>query len=88
MIIDDIDLWSGKIIADFPDADDAWERVVRNEHFAGYRLLIPSEQFLLRWWGQQPYVVQQASPDVVKQLPPVGLISPIKRFIRFFLNKR
>lgn len=77
MIIDDVQLWSGKIIADFLDADDAWERVVRNERFAGYRLLIPSERVLLRRWRQQPYLVQQ--------LPPP---SPIKRFLRFFSQKR
>jgi Methyltransferase domain len=77
MILDDINLWSGKIIADFLDADDAWEMVVRNDRFAGYRLLIPSEEVLLRWWGQQPYVVKQMHPS-----------GPIKRFLRVFLPKR
>jgi predicted O-methyltransferase YrrM len=58
MLIDDIGLWSGKIVADFLDHEDVWERLERTDRFAAYRLLADAEEVLARWWGQQPLVKQ------------------------------
>ncbi len=60
IIIDDIQLWTGKIIADFLDEEPVWERIARTERFAIYRMLAESSEVLKRWWGKQPYVVRNS----------------------------
>jgi hypothetical protein len=61
VVIDDIQLWSGKILADFLDAEEVWEKVTRNDRFAVYRMLADSKEVLGRWWGQQPFVVHNSN---------------------------
>jgi hypothetical protein len=60
MIVDDIQLWSGKILADFLCAEDPWQRLARTPRFAVYRLLATPDETLGRWWGQQPYVIRHS----------------------------
>ena len=54
MVIDDIELWSGQIVADFLDQEEVWEKLERTERFAAYRMLEDAKVVLSRWWGQQP----------------------------------
>ena len=63
MLIDDVQLWSVAIVADFLDGDDAWEKIERTPRFAAYRLLAEANAVLGRWWGQQPYVVKSSRSD-------------------------
>jgi predicted O-methyltransferase YrrM len=67
MVVDDIQLVTGRLLADFMDADPKWERVLYEvTRFAVYRKLKhPIHD--ARWW-EQPYVVA-GSP--VKQIAVV-----------------
>jgi len=69
MIIDDIHLWSGKILADFLDQETVWEKLERTERFAAYRMRTDAEQVLGQWWGQQP-IVQRSYADYVARNNP------------------
>jgi hypothetical protein len=60
MIIDDVQLWPCRIVADFLDGEDVWKRIVRTRRFAAYRLRVASPEALNRWWGAQPYVVDKS----------------------------
>jgi predicted O-methyltransferase YrrM len=60
MIVDDIQLWSGKILADFLEAEDVWDNIARTPRFAIFRLRGEPNVVLGRWWGQQPYVVKHS----------------------------
>jgi hypothetical protein len=61
MIIDDIQLWSGKVLVDFLDAEEVWQQITRKDRFAIYRLLADSKAVVSRWWGEQPYVVRHSN---------------------------
>jgi predicted O-methyltransferase YrrM len=63
MIIDDVQLWSVAVLADFLDGGDAWEKLERTPRFAVYRLLGDARDVLGRWWGQQPHVVRLSRTD-------------------------
>jgi glucosyl-dolichyl phosphate glucuronosyltransferase len=56
MIVDDIELWTGQILADFLDEEEVWQRLERTDRFASYRMLDDADKVLARWWGQQPLV--------------------------------
>jgi hypothetical protein len=79
IVIDDIQLWSGRIIADFLDAEDVWETVDRNDRFAVYRMLADSKEVLGRWWGQQPFIVSQLKPRFSTRL--------VSRLRQWFVQK-
>ncbi|MBW3663424.1 MAG: class I SAM-dependent methyltransferase [Actinobacteria bacterium] len=59
VIVDDLQLWPCRIVAEFLLGDDGWERTVAGDRFAVFRALGPGSQLTARWWGQQPYVVEQ-----------------------------
>jgi len=63
MVLDDVQLWSVAILADFLDGDDAWEKVERTPRFAVYRMLGEASDVLGRWWGKQPHVVRCSGSD-------------------------
>jgi hypothetical protein len=63
MVLDDVQLWSVAILADFLDGDDAWEKVERTPRFAVYRMLGEARDVLGRWWGKQPHVVRCSGSD-------------------------
>lgn len=58
LVIDDVDLWTGRMILDFMKADPAFrlEGVLRGRT-AAFRL---KERFVLREWTNQPYVVARS----------------------------
>lgn len=60
MIIDDVHLWTGRILADFLDAEEVWRRLTRTNRFAMYRLLVEAPVVLSRWWEQQPLLVRRS----------------------------
>ena len=60
-IVDDLQLWSGRIVADFLDEEPVWERVVRTPRFGVYRLLADARTVLARWWGLQPFVTRHST---------------------------
>ena len=60
MVIDDVWLWTGELLADFLDGDDVRENLGRTDRFAVFRLLGESKDVLGRWWGQQPYTVKHS----------------------------
>ena len=62
--VDDVALWPCRILVDFLDEDDVWQRLTRNDRFAVYRMTAPRDEVLRRWWGQQPFVVRH-SPAVM-----------------------
>lgn len=59
VIVDDLQLWPCRIVADFLDGDDGWERTVAGDRFAVFRTLAPGSELTSRWWGQQPYVIER-----------------------------
>jgi predicted O-methyltransferase YrrM len=61
-IVDDTQLWTGAILADFLSGDNAWETVARTPRYGVYRLQVEASEAFTRWWGQQPYVVEQSQP--------------------------
>jgi Methyltransferase domain len=56
LIVDDLQLWPCRMLADFMDEEEVWERLARSERAAAYRLLDEPEVVLGRWFGAQPYV--------------------------------
>lgn len=76
MVIDDVQLWSCRIVADFLSGDTAWEQIDRTPRFAVYRLLEDAGVAMGRWWGQQPYVVAQSEDDAP------GLVARLKKKLR------
>lgn len=60
MVLDDVSLWSVRIVADFLSADDAWQQIERSRRFAAYRLLVDPDRALSRWWGEQRHVVARS----------------------------
>jgi glycosyltransferase involved in cell wall biosynthesis len=58
--VDDIQLWPPRLLADFLDEEDVWQRHVRTDRFAVYRMTAPRKEVLGRWWGQQPFVVRNS----------------------------
>jgi hypothetical protein len=59
LIVDDVQIWSGEILANFLDAEEVWENLERTKRFAVYRLKEDSRTVLKRWWGQQPYLASR-----------------------------
>lgn len=74
-IVDDIQLWTGRILADFLSGDDAWEPLDRTSRFAVYRLKTDARQALSRWWGQQPYVLEHSD---CQERPRRGLLKRLR----------
>jgi predicted O-methyltransferase YrrM len=58
LVIDDVDLWTGRMLLDFMKADPAFtlEGVLRGRT-AAFRV---TERFMLREWTNQPYVVARS----------------------------
>jgi hypothetical protein len=75
-IVDDIQLWSGRLLADFLSGDDAWQVIERTHRFGVYRLRIEAREALSRWWGQQPYVI--AHSDIESQNSRRGLLDRLR----------
>jgi glycosyltransferase involved in cell wall biosynthesis len=61
--VDDVQLWPPRVVADFLDEEDVWQRLVRTDRFAVYRMTAPREEVLGRWWGQQRFVVRQSQKE-------------------------
>jgi predicted O-methyltransferase YrrM len=78
IIVDDVQLWPCRIVADFLDAEEVWQPLLRTNRMAAYRLLKRPEAVLSRWWGQQPYVVLHSN---------TGIKSAVKRSI-FYWRQR
>jgi hypothetical protein len=76
LIVDDTQLWSVRILADFLAGDDAWELIERTPRYGMYRLRIPARDALSRWWGQQPHVVAQSDLDASS--PRRGLLARLR----------
>lgn len=58
LLIDDVDLWTGRMLVQFLDDEDAWSRVaILRGRTAVYRLDAP---FSLREWTNQPGVVKRS----------------------------
>ena len=60
LIVDDLQLWSCRMLADFMDEEEVWRRVTRTERVAAYRLLDEPDAVLRRWWGAQRYVTRRS----------------------------
>ena len=59
MVIDDIQVWSCRMVADFLDEEELWQRQTRNDRLAVYRLLAEPDAVLSRSWSRQPYVARR-----------------------------
>jgi predicted O-methyltransferase YrrM len=65
MIVDDIQLLTGRLLADFMDADPKWERVLYEEaRFAVFRKL--QHPIHTGRWEHQPFVATSAPVETVK----------------------
>ena len=64
MVVDDTQLWPCRVLADFLDAEEVWQQLVRTERVATYRLLAEPSEVLSRWWGQQPDVMRHSKPNL------------------------
>lgn len=66
LVVDDVELWTGALLADFLDAEaGVWARLERTKRFAIYRLLVESSVALGRSWVDQPRVVQGTDFTVI-----------------------
>ena len=61
--VDDVQLWPPRVVADFLDEEDVWQRLVRTDRFAVYRMTAPRDEVLGRWWGQQRFVVRHSQVE-------------------------
>ncbi|MGH6689570.1 MAG: glycosyltransferase, partial [Gammaproteobacteria bacterium] len=57
--IDDVSLWPCRLLVDFLDEEEVWQRLTRNDRFAVYYTTAPGNEVVQRWWRQQPYVVRR-----------------------------
>jgi len=77
MLVDDLQLATGAILADFMRADDRWEEVERDHRFAAYRKLVHPIEDERDWLGQA-YLVR-SSPLAAVRLVRLG---PVRRLLR------
>jgi glucosyl-dolichyl phosphate glucuronosyltransferase len=67
VIVNDVEIWSRRVLADFLEEEEVWERLERTEQFAAFRMLVDAERVLARWWGEQPLVVRRSSKKPVRR---------------------
>ena len=65
LVVDDVELWTGRVLADFLDGEKGiWEQVSRTPRFAVYRLEADRTLALTRGWQFQPHVRDNSDMSV------------------------
>lgn len=58
VVIDDLQLWSCGMLADFLADEDGWDLVREGPQFAAFRAGSDGRTLTSRWWGQQGHVLR------------------------------
>jgi len=75
MVVDDVELWTGRVLADFLDAEAGiWIRLERTRRFAIYRLVGDKHDALARGWVDQPHVFNNSDLSIT----PLRRSSPLR----------
>jgi hypothetical protein len=71
VVVDDVELWTGSVLADFLDAEESiWIRLERNPRFAVYRLIGDKREALERSWVDQPHVFKNSDLALTGHVRP------------------
>jgi predicted O-methyltransferase YrrM len=83
LIVDDVQIATGAILADFLDAERGWSRVARNSRFAAFRRgtasLVPSHD-----WNGQPYLANHyptSRVELIRESPKGSLERAAGRYL-------
>lgn len=93
LFIDDIHIWTGKILYDFLLQDDRWSLI---KNIVGRTAIFEKKEVVehSEWWGQQPFVVSKSKKNLwkskIRQLGDAvlrGDFHKITRKLNRYLNK-